>query len=141
MIESKTTGTYNVPIEKVWKVISDFTSMKWYSYIVNVRAEGNTVGSKRIVACQVSQESFEVVEELIKLDNANHITSHRVLKGPQPYVGMVCDLIVRKLDENKSELEIRYQFDPGQMPETEVKKMLDSAFEVARDDLGKFLKR
>ena len=140
-MESKTIGTYDFPVEKVWKVISDFTSMKWYSYISNVTAEGNTVGSRRTVVCQLPQESFEVIEELTKLDSTNHITSHTVLKGPQPYVGMACDLIVRKLDENKSEVEIRYKFDPGKIPKDDVKKMLDSAFKVAIDDLDKFLKR
>jgi hypothetical protein len=49
-------------------------------------------------------------------------------------------MFVRKLDENKSEVEFRYKFDPGQIPEADAKKMADSAFEVARDDLDKFLR-
>jgi len=142
MMESKTIGTYNAPVEKVWKVISDFTNLKWVSYFSNVTVEGDGVGSRRTVTIQLPQEkTFELVEELTKLDNTNHITTITILKGPPPYAGAVCDMIVHKLDENKSEVEFRLKFDAGQIPEADAKKMVDSAFEVARDDLDKFLKR
>ncbi len=49
-------------------------------------------------------------------------------------------MIVSKSDENKSEVEFRYKFDAGQIPDADAKKMADSAFQVTRDDLDKFLK-
>ncbi|HEY5736474.1 MAG TPA: SRPBCC family protein [Nitrosopumilus sp.] len=141
-LESKTIGTYDVPVEKVWKVISDFTNLEWVSYVSNVISEGNRVGSHRTVTIQSPEmETFELVEELTKLDNENHITAITILKGPPLWAGAVCDMIARKLDENKSEVEFRYKFDPGQIPKSDAKKMADYVFEVARDDLEKFLKR
>ena len=139
-ISSKT--IIDSPAKDLWNILGDFGGVSKYNPIVTkVITKGTGVGSQRTCTIQnPNQNSFEIDEILENQDDDEMSQVIKIIQAPPPFTGMVVTVQVSQLEQNKSQVEWVVNFLSGDMPEPDVKKMLEGLFEQIGESLKNYLK-
>ena len=69
----------NVPIEKLWALVSDFSNLSWYSPAEKVEKVGSGIGEIRSITMPGMPSAIE--ERLLELDPKQHQLVYEVLEN------------------------------------------------------------
>ncbi|VAW64150.1 hypothetical protein MNBD_GAMMA09-1304 [hydrothermal vent metagenome] len=119
---------YNIAPAKLWQKVRQFNDMHKFlpSMITSCEVQGSGEGAKRICGT----ENGDILETLRSLDDVNMILQYSIDNedAPMPVSNYTGKASVRKLGDSKAEFTWSAIFDAKGMPETEVVKMLEEAF-------------
>jgi len=142
MAEVSSKAEFNAPARVLWGIVSDFGGVSKYNPIVTkVITEGTGVGSKRTCTIQIpSQKSFDVDEILENQDDNKMSVVIKIIQAPPPFSGMVVRVQVSELEQNKSQVEWVIDFQPGEIPEANATKAVESLVGQLADAYKEYLK-
>ncbi|MDC5851712.1 SRPBCC family protein [Vibrio europaeus] len=104
------TITLNVPAEKVWRVLSDFSSVERFAPTIKsspiVGDKHSGLGAKRLCTFQ---DGSSLVEEIIDFDEGRGFKMS-VAEHSLPLTHMQAEMKVAKVDENRSQVYMSTEF-------------------------------
>ena len=104
----------NGTLEEVWEIVGNFKSFNWNKNIKNIKAEGDDVGSERIINFK-SGES--VKQKLEKIDKSKHMISWRIVETDNKIlpVNSYSAKVFVKSNDNKTIVQYKSGFYRGFM--------------------------
>ena len=92
----------DTPIDEVWAVIRDFNGLpKWMPGIKGSEIEGggaaDSIGAVRVM--DIGSPGAEVREELVALDDDDHLCTYSVITGPLPVESLVASIRLRPITD------------------------------------------
>jgi hypothetical protein len=119
------TDTIDAPVDKVWKLVSDFGGIdKFMRGIDECRLEGSGLGSDR----HISTGGGTIVERLTWFDPDAHALSYTILSGPLPVQRYLSTLRLSS-EGQRTGIEWTGHFEPAAgTSEDEARKLVESIY-------------
>ena len=124
----------NDSVEEVWNTLRSFDGVeKYFAIVERSEVDGNKPGAKRTCNVNIGNQEFEMCELLESLDDDSHSMTVKMLDGPIRLRGMKFNYRLKKIEEDKSDLEISTDIEN---PEAE--SVAKSIFALIGQGLKKF---
>lgn len=115
-----------VPVERAWRVFSDFGNVREMMPGASIVIEGEGVGALR----RIGTPDGEIVERLESWDPRSHSFSYAIVNEnpPIPVTGYLATVQLRATSETRCEVEWSSEFDVRDAPENAVVHGMDKAY-------------
>jgi|ETNmetMinimDraft_26_1059896.scaffolds.fasta_scaffold52034_1 hypothetical protein len=109
-VEVSVSGEMDVPVEKLWDLISDFGEVKWMQGVSRVEVRGQGVGMTRAI---YAGGDGHILEELEAVDPEIRQLSYTIpLNNPLPAADYHANCVAVALDGDRSRLDWSCRFRP-----------------------------
>lgn len=116
--------TVNAPIDTVWEHLKTLQGAEQYLPIVTKsEVKGQGLGTTRICDIQMGEQSFQIMETLVKLDDSSKSLTLSIDNGPPPLKDLKIRFVVSG-NADSSELQVAAESDA---PEEGVKMIQNMA--------------
>ncbi len=137
MSEVKATRTMDIPANKVWRKVSQFSGIEDFTFIEKSEVDGEGVGTNRI--CYMP-DGAELKEKLVTLDNDAMKLQYQITESPFPIDNYTGTILVKKVDDSSSEVSWSSSFDavgaPAEALEKDFEGFLNGFLEGLEDYLS-----
>jgi len=131
MINVSAKDTINASADKVWNTVGAISNVEQYMpMITSSSVEGSGLGAKRtcVVANEKGEEMGKIEEEIVDFDNETKKYSYSIISSPFPVENYVGTVNVTSTNDNECELEWFSKCDAKEMPEEDVRNMLQGVY-------------
>lgn len=115
----------NASSDKIWDHLRTLQGAEQYIPVVTrSEVKGNGLGTTRTCDVQMGEQSFQIAETLVKLDDSQKSLGIMIDNAPPPMKGLRIDFLVTG-DSNSSELQVSTDYEQTQENTKMIKGILD----------------
>lgn len=129
--------TINASLDKVWNHLRTLQDAEKYIPVVTKsEVKGSGLGSIRTCDIQMGEQSFQLLETLVKLDDSKKLLAISIDNAPPPMKDLIIHFLVVG-NNDSSELQVSTEFE--QTPDNT--KMIEGILQMISSGLKEFYER
>jgi hypothetical protein len=126
MIKVKIQKQAHVDAESVWKMLRNFGDMSWFPLAGKIECTGSGPGMVRRI---ITPDGGHIDEKLESLDDQDKILAYSIAKSPAfPFGDYQAQVAVKSLSSTETGIHWSCSFDPGAMPESDARAMIEGIY-------------
>ena len=130
------TGSFAVPAEKLWELVSDFGGVaKYMDGIDACVVEGEGIGALR----KIPVGDDHVVESLDALDPDDFALTYSIVSGPMPFKDYSATMVITRESDDACVLTWTGTFEPNGIPEEKAERIASGIYRGGLDGYRKAL--